>query len=96
MVGGRDKSRPGAEPTAPRRGDGGDQRFLTLGRVLLPLPPIVRRRHLRLQVLNLLGHESDSGTWKKWRPDLWMSAFMARADINQLGDEGLLSADIVL
>jgi len=35
---------------------------------------------------------SAIGTWKKWRPDLWMSAFVAGAGINQLGHQGLLTA----
>jgi len=38
------------------------------------------------------GPISACGTWKKWRPDLWMSAFLAGAGINQLGHQGLLTA----
>jgi len=35
---------------------------------------------------------SESGTWKKWRPDLWRSAYVTGAGINQLGHQGLLTA----
>src|SRR6516164_2492637 len=35
------------------------------------------------------------GTWKKRRPDLWMSAFVAGAGISQLGHQGLPTLRVI-